>query len=36
MAFGATTPDALVERFRKGLQAIKSNGTYDALKKKWL
>lgn len=36
MAFGAKTPDSLVERFRQGLQAIKSNGTYDALKKKWL
>lgn len=36
MAFGARTPDPLVERFRQGLQAIKSNGTYDALKKKWL
>jgi polar amino acid transport system substrate-binding protein len=36
MAFGAGTPDALVERLVKGLAAIKSNGTYDALKKKWL
>ena len=36
MAFGATTPDALVERLAKGLATIKSNGTYDALKKKWL
>lgn len=36
MAFGIKTPDALVNRFRKGLEAIKSNGTYDALKKKWL
>lgn len=36
MAFGPKTPDALVERFSKGLEAIKSNGTYDALKKKWL
>nr|WP_315182830.1 transporter substrate-binding domain-containing protein [uncultured Albidiferax sp.] len=36
MAFGLRTPDALVERFRKGLEAIKKNGTYDALQKKWL
>lgn len=36
MAFGARTPEPLVERFRKGLEAIKNNGTYDALKKKWL
>ena len=36
MAFGNKTPDFMVERFRKGLAAIKQNGTYDALKKKWL
>ncbi|APW36703.1 amino acid ABC transporter substrate-binding protein [Rhodoferax koreense] len=36
MAFGLKTPDALVERFRKGLEAIKKNGTYDALQRKWL
>ncbi|WP_295956543.1 transporter substrate-binding domain-containing protein [Rhodoferax sp.] len=36
MAFGLKTPDAMVERFRKGLEAIKKNGTYDALQKKWL
>ncbi len=36
MAFGAQTPDALVQRLAKGLATIKSNGTYDALKKKWL
>lgn len=36
MAFGAATPDALVERLAKGLATIKSNGTYDALKRKWL
>lgn len=36
MAFGANTPDALVERLSKGLATIKSNGIYDALKKKWL
>ncbi len=36
MAFGLKTPDALVERFRKGLETIKKNGTLDALHKKWL
>lgn len=36
MAFGLKTPDALVERLRKGLETIKKNGTYDALQKKWL
>jgi len=36
MAFGAGTPDALVERLAKALATIKGNGTYDALKKKWL
>ena len=36
MAFGINTPDALVERLRKGLATIKHNGTYEALKKKWL
>lgn len=36
MAFGLKTPDALVERLRKGLEAVKSNGTYDTLRKKWL
>jgi polar amino acid transport system substrate-binding protein len=36
MAFGARTPDALVQRLAKGLATIKSNGTYDALKKKWM
>ncbi len=36
MAFGAKTPDALVERLRKALATIKTNGSYDALKKKWL
>ncbi|MEO5795325.1 MAG: transporter substrate-binding domain-containing protein [Rhodoferax sp.] len=36
MAFGLKTPDAMVERFRKGLEAIKKNGTYDALQKRWL
>jgi polar amino acid transport system substrate-binding protein len=36
MAFGPKTPDALVERFRKGLETIRRNGTYDAIVKKWL
>lgn len=36
MAFGIKTPDALVDRFRNGLEAIKKNGTFDALKRKWL
>jgi len=36
MAFSLKTPDAVVERFRKGLETIKKNGTYDSLQKKWL
>ncbi|OGB52642.1 MAG: amino acid ABC transporter substrate-binding protein [Burkholderiales bacterium RIFOXYC12_FULL_60_6] len=36
MAFGTKTPDALVERLRKALATLKANGSYDALKKKWL
>ena len=36
MAFSLNTPDALVERMRKALAAIKRNGTYDMLRKKWL
>jgi polar amino acid transport system substrate-binding protein len=36
MAFGHQTPDATVLRFRKALETIKRNGTFDALKKKWL
>lgn len=36
MAFGARTPDEMVERFRNGLAAIKKNGIFDALQKKWL
>jgi polar amino acid transport system substrate-binding protein len=35
MAFGAQTPDAMVERFRKGLQAIVRNGTFDRIQRKW-
>lgn len=36
MAFSRQTPDALVERFRKALETVKRNGTYDAIKKRWL
>ena len=36
MAFSLKTPDALVERFRKALQTVYRNGTYDAILKKWL
>ena len=35
VAFGAKTDDQLVERFRKGLEAVKANGTFAALQKKW-
>lgn len=35
MAFGPKTDDQLVERFRKGLEVIKENGTFAALQKKW-
>ena len=36
LAFSLKTPDALVERFRKGLETIRKNGTYDAILKKWM
>lgn len=36
MAFSRTTPDAVVERFRTGLETIRGNGVYDAIAKKWL
>ena len=36
MAFGIHTPDALVDQFRRGLETIKKNGTFDTLKRKWL
>ena len=36
MAFGIQTPDALVTRLSRALATIKTNGTYDALKRKWL
>jgi polar amino acid transport system substrate-binding protein len=35
MAFGPKTDDLLVERFRRGLEAVKANGTFAALQKKW-
>ena len=35
MAFGPKTSDALVARFRAGLDAIRADGTYEALQKKW-
>jgi polar amino acid transport system substrate-binding protein len=36
LAFSLKTPDALVERFRKGLETIHKNGTYDTILQKWL
>ncbi len=36
MAFSRRTPDATVERFRAALRAIRQNGTYDRIQKKWL
>ena len=36
MAFSPQTSDAVVERFRQGLETIRSNGTYDAIAKRWL
>lgn len=36
MAFSLRTPDSTVERFRRGLEAVKRDGRYAALKKKWL
>lgn len=35
MAFSRGTPDATVEKFRLGLKAIRQNGTYDAIARKW-
>ena len=35
LAFGAKSDDQLVERFRKGLETVKANGTFAALQKKW-
>jgi polar amino acid transport system substrate-binding protein len=36
MAFSARTPDALVDRFRKSLDTIRRNGTYEAIRRRWL
>ncbi|MGY4827076.1 substrate-binding periplasmic protein [Sphaerotilaceae bacterium SBD11-9] len=36
MAFSLKTPDAVVERFRKALETVRKNGTYERLQKKWL
>lgn len=35
MAFSQKTPDATVRRFQDGLKAIRDNGTYDAIARKW-
>lgn len=35
MAFGAQTPDVMVEQFRKGLETIRRNGTFERLQHKW-
>lgn len=36
MAFSRRTPDATVERFRRGLDAIRHGRAYDELKARWL
>ncbi len=36
LAFSLKTSDVLVERFRRGLETIRKNGTYDAILKRWL
>jgi polar amino acid transport system substrate-binding protein len=36
MAFSLKTPDEVVERFRKGLETVRRNGTYETLQRKWL
>jgi polar amino acid transport system substrate-binding protein len=36
MAFSVKTPDALVERLRKGLETVRRNGTYEAIRRRWL
>ncbi|MDH0746805.1 transporter substrate-binding domain-containing protein [Pseudomonas sp. GD03842] len=36
MAFSLGTPDAVVERYRRALEQVRANGTYDAVVKKWL
>jgi polar amino acid transport system substrate-binding protein len=35
MAFSRRTPDATVQLFQQGLQAIRDDGTYDAIARKW-
>lgn len=35
MAFGNQTPDATVEQFQKALEAVKRNGSFDRLQRKW-
>jgi len=35
MAFSAGTSDATVQLFQQGLKAIRENGTYDAIARKW-
>jgi len=35
MAFSLGTADATVELFQKGLNAVRENGTYDAIARKW-
>jgi len=35
MAFSTKTPDATVERFRKALETVRRNGTYDAIRRRW-
>lgn len=35
MAFSKATPDATVQLFQKGLNAIRENGIYDAIARKW-
>jgi polar amino acid transport system substrate-binding protein len=36
MAFSRKTPPQTVEKFRAGLEAIRRNGVYDAIARKWL
>lgn len=35
MAFSLKTPDATVERFRKALDTLRRNGTYEAIRRRW-
>ncbi|MFZ6864510.1 substrate-binding periplasmic protein [Undibacterium sp. Ji67W] len=36
MAFSLKTSDTFVEKFKQGLESIKKNGKYEAIRKKWL